>query len=121
MLVLPYVALAGLFVLIGEAARVKGLVALLDAALHHASWIIQWGIYAIPLLWLLLAVAGFFAPFKRAGALALCMLALGSLLVLILQTSRMEPGQLLFLAPCFVVAATSAWLFVRAGVIGKQK
>ena len=121
-LVLPYFALAGLFLLIGEAARAKGMVALLDAALHHASWIFQWGIYSIPLLWLLVAVAGFFTPFKRAGALALCMLAIGSLLVLIdLQTSRMEPGQLLFLTPCFVVAATSAWLFVRVGVIGKQQ
>jgi len=68
------------------------------------------------LLWLLLAVAGFLTPFKRAGALALCLLAIGSLLVLIvLQPSRMEPGQLLFLAPCLLVAATSAWLFVRAG------
>ncbi|MBK6591798.1 MAG: hypothetical protein IPG23_03145 [Burkholderiales bacterium] len=120
-LVLPYAALAGLFLLIGQAAKAKGLLALLDAALHHASWIVQWGIYVIPLLWLLLAIAGFFAPFKRAGALALCMLAIGSLLVLIvLQPSRMEPGQLLFLAPCFLVAATSAWLFVRAGVVEKQ-
>lgn len=95
---------------------------MLDVALHHASWIVQWGIFGIPLLWVLLAMAGFFAPFKRAGALALCLLAIGSLFVLIvLQSSRMEPGQLLFLAPCLAVAATSAWLFVRAGAIDKQQ
>ena len=116
---LPYVALAGFFLLIGEAACARGLPALLDVVLHHASWLVRWGIYGIPVLWLLLLLAGFFTPFQRVGALALCLLATGSLLVLIfLPSSPMAAGQLLFLAPCLAVAATGAWLFVRAGTVG---
>ncbi len=118
-LVLPYVALACLFLLIGEAARTKGLLALLDVALHHASWFARWGMYVIPLLWLLLAAAGMIAPFKRPGALALGLLAAGSLVVIItLDSSRMDLGQVLFLAPCLAVVVMSVWLFVRAGNIG---
>ena len=105
-LVLPYVALAGFFLLVGEAARAKGLIALLDVALFQASWIFRWGIYSIPLLWLVLVLAGFVTRFRRMGALIVCLLATGSLLILVvLQTSPMEPGQLLFLIPCLAVAA----------------
>ena len=115
-LVLPYVALAGFFLLVGEAARAKGLFALLDIVLHHASWIVRWGIYAFALLWLGLVVMGFLAQFQRISALCLCLLAIGSLLVIVvLPSSDMEFGQLLFLAPCVAVAATSGWLFMRAG------
>lgn len=35
-LVVPYLALAGLFLLIGKVARTKGLIALLDVVLEHA-------------------------------------------------------------------------------------
>lgn len=115
-MVLPYAALAGFFLLIGGAARAKGLFALLEVVLHHANWLLLWGVYGFALLWLALVVMGLLAPFQRAAALLLCLLASGSLLIIIaLPSTPLEPGQVLFLAPCVVLAVASAWLFVRAG------
>ncbi|ROZ64123.1 hypothetical protein [Ramlibacter sp. WS9] len=105
-----------MFLLIGEAARSKGLFALADVVLHHATWILRWGIYGFALLWLCLVAMGFFAQFQRMSALCLCLLAIGSLVVIVvLQSSPFEAGQLFFLAPCIAVAVMSGWLFARAG------
>ncbi len=41
-LVLPYVVMAGGFLLIGEAARAKGLLALFDVMLNQADWLLRW-------------------------------------------------------------------------------
>lgn len=118
-LVTPYVALAGMFLLVGEAARTKGPFELLDVAAQHALWILQWGIYVAPVLWLLLAASGAFASTRRGGALVLALLALGSFAIIVrLQQTPLDAGQWLFLAPCLIVAATSAWLFRRAGASG---
>jgi len=119
-LVLPYLGLAGLFLLIGEAARTRSLLELIDVVIHHASWLVRWGIYGFPLLWLCLVLTGFFAGAQRFGALCLCLLALGSIVVIVaLHTPRMGLGELTFLVPCVAVAAASAWLFVRdGGLIG---
>lgn len=76
-LVVPYLALAGFFLLIGEVARTKGLVALLDVSLEHALWILGWGIYLLPLLWLILAASGAVPRFQKAAALVLGLLASG--------------------------------------------
>lgn len=118
-LVLPYVALAAMFLLIGEAARTKGPFELLDVAALHALWILQWGIFAVPAAWLVLASAGCFPPTRRPGAAVLALLALGSFATIVtLQQTPLDAGQWLFLAPCVVVAAASAWLFRRAGASG---
>lgn len=114
--VLPYVALAGMFLLVGEVARAKGVFGILDVLLTHANWFVRGGMYGLALLWLVLLGMGFIPQLQRAGSLSLCLLAGASLVVLVtLQTSRVEFGQWLFLLPCAAVVATSAWLFVRAG------
>lgn len=118
-LVMPYVALAGMFLLVGEAARTKGLFELLDVAAQHALWILQWGIYVAPVLWLMLAASGAFTSTRRGGALVLALLALGSLAIIVaLPQTPMDAGQWLFLAPCVIVLATSVWLYRRAGASG---
>ena len=76
----------------------------------------RWGIYGFAILWLCLVAMGFFTQFQRVGALCLCLLAIGSLVViLVLQSSPFDAGQLFFLAPCIAVAAVTGWLFTRAG------
>ena len=40
--VLPYVTLAMFFLFIGQAARARGLIALVDVTLYHADWLIRW-------------------------------------------------------------------------------
>ena len=112
---LPYIALAAGFLLIGDVARAKGLVGIFDVVLHHFDWIVRWGIYGFLLLWIVFLIMGFFDQFQRFTALCLFLLATGSsIVIMLLHSSRMEFGHYLFLAPCFAVAATSAWLFIRA-------
>lgn len=114
--VLPYVALAMFFLFIGQAARAKGLWALIDVLWNHVDWYLGWVIYAAPVLWLGLVAAGFVPPLQRASSLCLCGLACASFLVIVaLSSPRVGVGELLFLLPCLAVAATSAWLFWRAG------
>ena len=114
-LVVPYLALAGLFLLIGEVARTKGLFAVLDVALEHALWILGWGIYLLPLLWLILAASGAVPRLQKAAALILGFLAACSLVVIVtLQSSPIELGQVLFLGPCLGIVAVSIWFYVRA-------
>lgn len=116
LLVLPYIALAASFLLIGEVARARGLAAIFDIVFHHFSWIVRWGIYGFALLWLALVVMGFFGQFQRFTALCLFLLAAASSsIIILLSSSKIEFGHVLFLVPCFAVAATSAWLFMRAG------
>ncbi|MGC5196135.1 hypothetical protein [Aphanothece microscopica] len=109
-LVLPYVALALLFLVIGDLARSKGLFALLETALHHLNGFLVWGIYGLPLLWLALVVMGFVPSLRRAGALALALLALSSGLVIVtLSSTPLQADDLVFLLPCLAVAGISAW------------
>ena len=114
--VLPYIALAAGFLLIGDVARAKGLAGIIDVVFHHFDWIVRWGICGFVLLWIVFVIMGFFDQFQRFTALCLFLVAAGSSIVIILlHSSRLEFGHYLFLAPCFAVAATSAWLFIRAG------
>ena len=116
MVVVPYLALALLFVLIGQAARTQGLWALIDTVVNQAGWLARWGFYAAALLWVGLLVMGFVPRLQRSGSLCLGLLALGSLVAIVaLHSTRIGLGQLTFLLPCVAVAASSAWLYVRAG------
>lgn len=114
--VLPYVALALLFVFIGEVARARGLFALIDFVWNHVDWFFGWGIYAALALWICLVATGFVPRLQRASSLCLCVLALTSFLVVVtLSSTRAEIGGFIFLLPCVAVAAASAWRFFRVG------
>ncbi len=115
-MVLPYALLAALFLLIGEAARTHGLIELVDVALAHATWILQWGIYAFIVLYFVLFLMAFVPRLRSLGALCLCVLAIGSLLVICtLQATAINFGQFLFLVPCLAAAIFGGWLFIRDG------
>ncbi len=112
--IIPYVALALFFIFVGEAARSKGLMALLDTVLYHVNWFYGWGIYVIPSLWIFLIATGFVPSIQRASSLCLCLLAVSCFLVVVsLSSTRIGLGELIFLIPCVAVAATSAWLSFR--------
>lgn len=114
--VVPYVALALLFLFIGQVARSKGLLALIDVVWNNIDWYLGWGICAAPLLWVCLVATGFVPRLQRAGSLCLCLLAVTSFVVVVtLSSTPVGAGELIFLLPCVAVAATSAWLFFRRG------
>ena len=76
--ILPYLALAAGFLLIGDVARAKGLAGIFDVVFHHFDWIVRWGIYGFVLLWIVFVIMGFFDQSQRFTALCLFLLATGS-------------------------------------------
>lgn len=118
-LVVPYVALALLFLFIGQLAKAKGLMAVIEVLWNNIDWYIGWWIYVAPILWVCLIATGFVPQLQRAGSLCLGLLAVASVLVVVtLSSAPLGIGELLFLLPCVAVAATSAWLFFRGGMAG---
>jgi hypothetical protein len=112
---LPYALLSAAFLIVGQAARAKGLFAVLNVVLTNADRLARWGIYVIPVLYLALAVAGFAPGLRRASAVCLLALSASSLVILVtMPTSKATAGQWLFLAPCAAVIGVSAWLYRAA-------
>jgi hypothetical protein len=110
----PYLLLAGGFLLIGKVAASQGLWAALDAVLEEADWLVRWGIYALPVLIFALALAGFVPRLRGIGLLSLVLLSGGSLLAIcLLHSTRVGLGELVFLAPCVLVFAASGLLLAR--------
>lgn len=115
LVVLPYLLLAVAFLLMGDVARTRGLFEILTVVANHANWILRWGIYGLPVLIVLLIVAGLIPSWQRGSAAVLFLVALGSLGVICrLHSGRMELGHIVFLLPCVAVIGASAWLFSRA-------
>ena len=113
---LPYALMAGAFLLVGEVARSRGMRGVVSVLFSHADWMVRWGIYLIPVLYLALALAGFVPGLRRPSALCLMVLSAASLLsIVILHSGKLGLGEGLFLLPCVGVVAVSAWLYVRAG------
>ncbi|MEO5671090.1 MAG: hypothetical protein ABIR26_10405 [Ramlibacter sp.] len=108
--VLPYVALAIAFALIGQVASSKSLGALLWTLLTQIDWIIPWGILAFVAAIAVIAGLGLMASLRWLGHLSLFVLAFVALLVVvILPGSAIGLGELVFLAPCIAVLVYSAW------------
>jgi len=114
--VLPYVLLAAMFLLVREAAGTRGMPELIDVVLAHATWILQWGIYAFVALYCALVLLAFLPGLRRTGALCIFLLAAGSVLVICaLHSTAIGAGEILFLLPCVAAAFLGAWLFIRDG------
>jgi hypothetical protein len=114
LVVLPYMLLAVAFLLIGDVARSRGMLALIDAVANHALWIFRWGIYGLFVFLVAFVVAGFLPSLQRICAAGLFWMAFGSLVVICtLHSTRMGLGEVTFLLPCIAVLGMSAWQFVR--------
>ena len=70
LVVLPYLLLAAAFLLIGEVAKARGLLALIDVVVNHANWILLWGIYALAAFWSCSSLRDFSPLFNESARLA---------------------------------------------------
>ena len=114
LVVLPDMLLAVAFLLIGDIARSRGMLALIDAVINHAHWIFRWEIYGLFVFLVALVVAGFLPSLQRICAAGLFLIAFGCLVVICtLHSNRIGLGEVTFLLPCIAVLGMSAWQFVR--------
>lgn len=114
LVLLPYLGLAMFFLFIRQAAHARGLAALFDLLLSaFVNLFGPSGLLSFA-LWLGLVALGFAASTRRLAALCLACVAGASLaLILILQHGPFDAAQLLFLAPCALVAIASVWSWRR--------
>jgi len=111
LLLVPYLVMAAAFLLADQVFSGGSWGAMLDTLLAHALWLIPWGIIGFGAFIIVLAALGLSAGSARLGARIVYALATGSLLVmLVVPTSPIDAGVLLFLLPCIIVAGVSAWL-----------
>ena len=117
--VVPYIALALFFVVVGQVARSKGILEVIDTLWNNFYYFIGWGIYVVPVLWICLIAMGFVSSLQRAGSLCLFVLSTGSLIVIVIfPSTQIELGHLLFFAPCIAVIITCTLLFFRGYFVG---
>ena len=113
LVLIPYVALASAFALLGQAIARKSLVGFLDALLSQALWLMPWGLLGIIAVIVIVAGLGLSARLRWLGGVCLCLIAASCIGVLIvLTTSPNGLSELLFLLPCIVVMIYGAWLGV---------
>lgn len=113
LVLVPYLALAAAFLLLGAAiARSGGSIwSIFDSLLHQALWIVPWGLIGAAGLIIAIATLGVFPESRRIGGACLAALAAGSIIVLVtMDSSGLDAGSLTFLAPCAGVLVLGLWL-----------
>jgi len=110
----PYMVLAIAFLLLGHIVSSGSILAALDALLTQAVWLVPWGIIGFVVGIVLLAIFGAMPSTRLPAAICLTILGVGAMLVLLVMTSSpVDADALLFLLPCALALAGSAWI-VRA-------
>lgn len=113
LVVVPYLALAGAFVLLGRIIAAGSLPSIILALLEQALWLIPWGLLGVLVILIVLIALGFSERLRWLGAFCLFAIAAACIVVIaLLESGSMDRGQLLFLLPCFAVAAFAAWLSI---------
>jgi hypothetical protein len=114
--VLPYVGLAAFMLLVQRAAGTRGLLSILDLLLTVALALMNWVGLLVVVLWLAVFIAGLVPSTHAVGATCLLLLAIASLAtIVVIQPTPLEWGQVLFMAPCVLVAIASGWSLSRLG------
>ena len=114
-LMLPGLAFAGAFLILGHAIATRSLLGAFGDLLAAAVWLVPWGILAGCLVLLLLILGGMSDRFRWLAALCVATLAICSTVVVLALSSGRTPislGQLMFFAPAFVSASVGLWLAV---------
>lgn len=113
-LVLPSVALAGAFAILGHAIATQSLLGFLGELLAAALWLIPWGLLATGAVLLALVLGGMSTRFRWLAALCIVALAIGSTVVVLALTahSGFSTEQLWFFAPAVVSTSVALWLTV---------
>jgi hypothetical protein len=111
LMLLPYIALAIGFVLLGQVAASKSLPSLFATLLAQALWLMPWGLIGLAAVICVVAALGISTRLRWLGGWCLCAIAAACLLVIIVMpTAPMSFGQWLFVAPCGLVLLFGAWL-----------
>ena len=113
LVLIPYIALASAFAILRHAISSGSLLSLFETLLAHAVWIVPWGIIGFGCLIVVVAALGIAPRLRWLGGVCLCVLAAGSLAVIVVaSTSPVALPELLFLSPCIAVLVFGAWLAV---------
>jgi hypothetical protein len=109
-MLIPYLVLAYAFVVLGHAISRGSLLGILDTLLTHFVWMVPWGVIGAAAIIVLVVLLGVIPGVRALGALCLGTLAALSLaIILIVDTSPLDAGALLFLLPCIGVLAFAVW------------
>jgi hypothetical protein len=114
-LVLPILALASVFAILGRAIAAGSLLSLFDQLLADAAWLIPWGLLAACAVLLLVALGGLFVRTRWLAGLCVAILGIGStVIVLVLTVGNSDPslGELPFFVPGVVASSIGAWFAV---------
>jgi hypothetical protein len=115
LLVLPVMALALAFVILGRVIAAGSWLGMLDQVLTAAVWLMPWGLLAIFASLLALAIGGMFPRTRWMAGLCVAILGFGStlvVLVLIIGYGNFSTGQVPFMIPGAIAASIGAWLTV---------
>lgn len=111
LLLLPNLALAAGFLLLGHAIGGATILAFFGRLLSDALTLMTWGVFAIGAVFLVILVGGFFAQTRWLAASCVALLSVVSLLALIvLGSGPYSFGQWLFLLPGAASLCISGWL-----------
>ena len=109
-LVLPGVALAVAFIVLGRAIAAQSLVGLLFQLLSDALWIVPWGLLAACTGIVAVAIAGLRSRTRWIAGLCVALLGIGSTLVLVgLGAQQVSADSVLFLLPGAAGACIGLW------------
>jgi hypothetical protein len=114
-LLLPGVALASAFIILGRAIATQSLLGVFDQLLADAVWLIPWGLLAACTAILLVALGGFFARTRWLAGICVAALGVASIVVLVALTtshSNFSVEHLPFLVPALVASCIGLWLAV---------
>lgn len=110
LVLLPYLALAAWFLILGDAIAGGTLASFLGTLLSHALWLFPWGLLGIAAGIVTVAALGMIEGVRWLGGLCLFVLAGGCLVIVIAgNPSAIGAGELLFLLPCFAILAFGGW------------
>jgi hypothetical protein len=111
-LVLPGVAFASAFVILGHAIATRSLLGFLGELLAVTLWLVPWGLFAGFAALLALVLGGLSVRYRWLAALCIAILAIGSTISVFVLTahSGFSAAQLWFFAPGLISASVGLWL-----------
>lgn len=110
---LPGLAFAAYFLLLGHAISGGSLLAFLDRLISAAAMLATWGIVAAGAFLLTVLVSGFFARVRWLAASCVAILSIASTFVLVaLGSEPFSSGRWLFLIPGLLSFILGGWLSV---------
>lgn len=112
-LALPGIALAIIFLVLGQAIATHSLLGFLGALLHAFVWIMPWGLLALLAAVFALLIGGISGRFRWLASTCVAVLAIASGVIILVITyihGKLTPDQLPFHIPAVLAASICIWL-----------